>query len=76
MGFLMYIADATGYLASIGVMFSRNFGAKNLTWLSFFLQLSYGVAVVGFVLVVLSGYYFYVKLKSLSVGSKQPRLND
>lgn len=38
-GFLMYIADAFGYLASVGIMLYKNFGNKNVSWLDFYMVL-------------------------------------
>jgi hypothetical protein len=38
-GFLMYIADAFGYLASVGIMLYKNFGNKNISWLDFYMVL-------------------------------------
>jgi hypothetical protein len=39
-GFIIYVADASGYLGSVAVLLYRNFGPQ-LSWLSFFTQLSY-----------------------------------
>lgn len=44
-GYLMYIADAFGYLGSTAVMLFRNFGARNVSWLDFFVWSSYAVAL-------------------------------
>jgi len=41
-GFLMYIADAFGYLASVGVLMVKNFGFQQTSWLSFFTFFSSG----------------------------------
>lgn len=35
-GFLTYIADAFGYLASVGVLMFRNLGYARMSWLNFF----------------------------------------
>jgi hypothetical protein len=34
-GFLMYVADAFGYLGSVGVLLFKNFGAKATSWWAF-----------------------------------------
>ena len=57
-GFLIYVADATGYLASVGVLLYKNFGAAELSWLDFFVQTSYVLAIGGLVLMVFSYFYF------------------
>jgi len=33
-GFIMYVADSFGYLASVGVVLFREFGYSNIGWLS------------------------------------------
>jgi len=40
-GFLMYIADSIGYLGSVAVLLWRNFGAGQMSWLTFFIGLCY-----------------------------------
>ena len=60
-GFLMYIADAVGYLGSVVVLLWKNFGTPEVQWLPFYLRLCY----LGAGLVVLcasaSWWYFWVK---------------
>lgn len=53
-GFLIYIADAFGYLGSILVLLYKNFGQPDLSWVDFFIYGSYGVAIVGAICIVLS----------------------
>lgn len=57
-GFLIYVADATGYLASVLVLLYKNFGAADLSWLNFFVAISYVMAVAGVVLMLFSFLYF------------------
>ncbi|MFN8881688.1 MAG: DUF5690 family protein [Cyclobacteriaceae bacterium] len=64
-GFIMYVADSFGYLGSVAVLFYKEFGHKNLSWLSFFLTGSYVVAVLGFVLILGSMVYFHRKHKAM-----------
>ena len=45
-GYLMYLADAFGYLACVAVMLYKNFGAPELQWVDFFVGASYGAAAV------------------------------
>ncbi|MCB0639089.1 MAG: hypothetical protein KDC54_20810, partial [Lewinella sp.] len=46
-GFLIYLADAAGYSGSIGVLLYKNFGSAELSWLSFFIGMSYVLAGMG-----------------------------
>jgi hypothetical protein len=63
-GFLIYLADAFGYLGSIGVMIYKEFGQASLSWLDFFIGAGYVMSVVGSVLIVGSMIYFYFKHRS------------
>ena len=60
-GFLMYIADAFGYLGSVGIMLYKNFGAGELSWLSFFVNMSYGVGISCTVCALIASAYFWRK---------------
>jgi len=62
-GFLIYLADAFGYLGSVGIMFYKNFGDAQMSWLNFFVSASYVMAIVGAAFTLLSMYYFSQKLK-------------
>jgi hypothetical protein len=61
LGFAMYLADSFGYLGSVGVLFFKEFGFKNLSWLNFFIQSGYVIACVGGILTLLSLIYFQRK---------------
>ncbi|MFK7922609.1 MAG: DUF5690 family protein [Bacteroidia bacterium] len=58
-GFLIYLADSFGYMGSVTVLLYKDFGAADLSWANFFTQLSYGLAIVGFVGTLSSMAYFY-----------------
>ncbi len=45
-GFLIYLVDSVGYLASAGVYIGKTFGPEEMSWLNFF-QLSSNVIFVG-----------------------------
>lgn len=60
-GFLIYLADAFGYLGSIGVMLYKEFGQASLSWLDFFIGAGYVMSVAGSVLIIASLIYFYFK---------------
>ena len=49
-GFVIYLADAFGYTASIGVLMLRYLVAPTLDWLSFFNGLAYATSALGVVL--------------------------
>jgi len=60
-GYLIYIADATGYLASVAVLLWKNFGARVSSPLEFFVTMTYTIAVVGCVSVLASLAFFVLK---------------
>ncbi|TEB41215.1 hypothetical protein D0809_26660, partial [Flavobacterium circumlabens] len=53
-GFLIYIADAFGYLGSVLVLFFKNFGDKNISFLSFFTTCIYLLSFVGIITTIMS----------------------
>ncbi len=57
-GFLIYVADSSGYLGSVALVLWRNFGGVDLNWLQFFIQAAYVTSIAGTVLVVGSALYF------------------
>lgn len=62
-GFLIYLADAFGYLGSIGVLLYKELGQPNLSWLEFFVHAGYIMSATGIALMLASIAYFYVKHK-------------
>ncbi|OYX57831.1 MAG: hypothetical protein B7Y86_05000 [Brevundimonas subvibrioides] len=50
-GFLIYVADASGYVGSVILLLVRNFAAVDLPWLRFFVGAAYATSLVGLVLV-------------------------
>ena len=48
-GFLIYIADAMGYVGSILVMLYQTFVYQGDSILAFFIQFSYLTALIGFI---------------------------
>ena len=57
-GFLIYVADASGYLGSAALLVWRNFGAVHLDWLRFFILSAYATSAVGAVLSTAAALYF------------------
>ena len=60
-GYLIYLADATGYLGSVLVLLYKNFGAGQQDWLSFFIDASYVMTAVGAISLLGSCVYFLHK---------------
>jgi len=60
-GFIMYVADAFGYLGSVGVMFFKEFGYAQVSWLNFFIAGGYATAAIGGCLTTGSLLYFIQK---------------
>ncbi|MFN7110517.1 MAG: DUF5690 family protein [Brevundimonas sp.] len=57
-GFLIYIADASGYLGSVVLLLVRNFAAVDLPWLPFFVTAAYATSIAGLVLVAAAAILF------------------
>lgn len=76
-GYLIYIADAFGYLGSMGVLLYKNFGQSNLSWLRFFINCSYIIALLGSLITIVSFLYFkrkyqkqqQIKIHQLSIAN-------
>ena len=60
-GFLIYIADACGYLGSCALLVWRNFGLVELNWLQVFTASAYGASIIGMISMGLSAVYFLHK---------------
>jgi len=57
-GFLIYVADASGYLGSVALLVWRNFALVTLDWLSFFIASIYATSLVGVGCAILAAVYF------------------
>ena len=62
-GFLIYIADACGYVGSCALLIWRNFGLVQLDWLQVFEASAYGASIIGLVLVAASALFFWRKAR-------------
>lgn len=60
-GFVMYIADAFGYLGSVSVMIFKEFVAAKVSWLDFFISSGYIISGAGSLLIAGSMIYFHAK---------------
>lgn len=64
-GFLIYFADAFGYLGSVVVLLWKDFGEPELSWLEFFKNTGYGLALGGVVLMLGAMVFFRMKTKAV-----------
>jgi len=71
-GYLMYLADAFGYLGYVVVMVFRNFGVGEMDFLSFYVWLALGMALASLVLVTASFIYFERKIAIATRPEVQP----
>ena len=62
-GFLIYLADAFGYLGTVAVLLYKNFGQSSLSWIDFFMYSAYSVAAIGMVVTISSILYLDRKYK-------------
>jgi Family of unknown function (DUF5690) len=60
-GFLIYVADASGYVGSCALLIWRNFGLMQLNWMQVFTASAYFTSLIGIVLVALSAVFFLRK---------------
>jgi hypothetical protein len=60
-GFLIYVADSSGYMGSVVLLLWRNFGGIQLDWLQFFIQSAYATSILGAALVLGSAAYFALR---------------
>lgn len=67
-GFLIYLADAFGYVGSVTVTLYKELGQKDLSWLEFFINGGYIMSIAGSILIVLSLVYFVRKHATLKPG--------
>jgi hypothetical protein len=63
-GFLIYLADSLGYLSSVAVLLVKNFAVPDWPWDRCFVYMSFGVAAIGVVCMLLSLTYFVRRYKT------------
>lgn len=66
-GFLIYLADSFGYLASVSVLLSKTIFRLQLNWLHFYTSLVLVSSVVGVCFILCSLIYFHRKQKALVI---------
>ncbi|MBM3178399.1 MAG: hypothetical protein FJZ78_10375 [Bacteroidetes bacterium] len=62
-GFLIYLADAFGYVGSVGVILFKELGGAQLSWLEFFVTAAYTLSILGSIGMTLALIYFSRKEK-------------
>jgi len=67
-GFIMYVADSSGYLGSVAVLIVRELGFLQLSWGHFFIRAVLVTASLAGILAGLSLFYFRHKQKKLQAG--------
>jgi len=65
-GFLIYVADASGYCGSVLLLLLRNFAHVSLPWSSFLCDLAYVTSVIGIVATGFAAFRFRASLQSRS----------
>jgi hypothetical protein len=58
-GFLIYVADACGYLSSVALLVLYNFVGVKISWVSFLVVISYSATLIGLALVGAAVFYFH-----------------
>jgi hypothetical protein len=58
-GFLIYVADACGYLSSVALLVLYNFVGVKISWVSFLVMISYCAALGGLALIAGAIFYFH-----------------
>ena len=57
-GFLIYIADSSGYAGSVALLLYRSLAAPSMDWLSFYIDCAYATSVLLAILTALSATWF------------------
>ncbi len=66
-GFLIYVADASGYAGSVALLLFRNFGGISLPWSQFLVWAAYITGAAGIALLVYAALYFNGRLGQKAV---------
>lgn len=61
-GFLIYVADAWGYLGSVGILFYKNFFNTNVDWKTIFIEYCFYIGGLSLLLSVFALIYFVMKV--------------
>lgn len=63
-GFLFYLADFSGYLATVILLIYQNLGTKKTSWLAFLTDLSMILPIICIISITISFFYFNRKLNT------------
>lgn len=63
-GFLFYLADFSGYLATVFILIYQNFGTQKTSWLSFLTDLAQILPIICIISITVSFFCFNRKLDS------------
>lgn len=81
-GFIMYVADAFGYVGSVGVLFFKEFLAPEMSYIDLFISGGYMLSAAGMILILCSMLYFHrkhrqwVKPQSIETGADTRAVSD
>ena len=73
-GFLIYVADASGYMGSVALLLWRNFGEVDLNWVQFSIRSAYAVSVIGVAATALAAIYFHRQARPRRTVAQAPHL--
>jgi hypothetical protein len=62
-GFIMYIADSSGYMGSVAVILVKEFGGMHLSWASFYADTVMTLSGIGMAITLVSALYFHEKAR-------------
>lgn len=62
-GFMMYIADSSGYMGSVLVILVKEFGGMRLSWASFYANTVMTLSGIGMLITLISALYFHEKAR-------------
>lgn len=72
-GFLIYVADAFGYLASVSILLTKTILKLQINWLDFYTQLVMITSVAGSLFILISMIWFRQKYKTTALQLFEPR---
>ncbi|OUR99724.1 hypothetical protein A9Q84_01490 [Halobacteriovorax marinus] len=75
-GFMIYMTDAFGYLGSVGLMLFKTFGNPDISWLDFFIKLSYATSILCTSCFLVSYLYFEYKVSKVNTRTKHDQNSD
>jgi predicted histidine transporter YuiF (NhaC family) len=71
-GFIMYIADSSGYMGSVLVILVKEFGGMHVSWATFYAETVMALSGIGMVITLISALYFYEKARRAKAPSAVP----